>query len=115
MNESNFHRSLRIANHAHTRLAEDSLDCVADRLDSAVLETVWSAEFPFLLRLGQHLYWDRTLVGEFAAIFLAGLRAASVPKSLHHRPGRRSDHRATSDRRHGIYVRSRRAVGGSFS
>ncbi len=70
-----------------------------------VLEALRRSELALFLRFGKLLHRDGTLAGEPVALFLAGHRTASIPKSLHHRFNRRGPDRQTHHRWHRIYVR----------
>src|SRR4029077_15125999 len=95
-----------IAHHATASLAQNSMDGLADRMDSSLLAAVPAAEISFPLRHRKYPHWPRVVVGESAHFFLAGVRAVAFSGRLHDRSGKRAAHRPAHHRRHRIHVRS---------
>src|SRR4051812_6575065 len=87
-------------------MAQNRLDCLADRLGSSVLAAIWRAEFSLLLR--HRKYPDRRglVDGKSADLFLGGLRIVIVSNALRGRSRRRSADRASLHRRDRVHVRS---------
>src|SRR3954470_10417375 len=87
-------------------MAQNRLDCLADRLGSGVLAAIWRTEFSLLLRYRKYPDRRGTVDGKPADLFLGGLRIVIVSNALRDRSRRRTADRASFHRWDRVHVRS---------
>jgi len=68
--------------HAPTALAQDHLDFMGDRVDTAVLEILWCTKLFVVLRPGELFHFVWIMAGEPADIFLADDRVIIFSSAL---------------------------------
>src|SRR5256885_7731226 len=73
--------------HARAPVGENRLDRLGGGMGTVLLEAVWRADFPALLRSRKLLHHDRALDGERADLFMAGNRVADFSDAIHDRSG----------------------------